>query len=283
MEIKWGSDLAICWTKMVGPSRSTISELAVYTKYVRVLQNHLKRKLKILVLGSTPEFRDWAFEENMEVTVMDYSLEYHNTISREIRHKCILDMKESNEKLICKNWTELDATLKYDIIIGDLVIGNILPNELENFIYKISNALEDDGLFLGKSFFVPKNYKTIPPQELLENYYKGPPYHPYSALAFDLTMFCIDENNMLSFKKQYNELLKLKQQGLITNETMSHFENVGWDKEMKFYFYVPYAEEYESLIKKYLNIFCVEYGNDIYSDKFPLYIITNKNSKLFRR
>lgn len=282
-EKKWGKDLAICWTRMVGPSRPTISELAIYTKYIRILQSNLNRRLKILILGSTPEFRDWAFEENMDVTVMDYSVEYHETISREIRHKCIVEKKEGREKFICKNWIELDETDKYDVIIGDLVIGNIPPKQLDEFLFKVSIALKKDGLFLGKSFFVPRNYKIITPEELIRQYYNGPPYHPYSALSFDLTMYSIDENNILSFKKQYNELEKLKNKGLIKNETMLYFENIGWDKEMKFQFYVPSIEEYEKLVKQYLKIFCVEYGNDIYSDKFPLYIITNKNSDIFRR
>lgn len=280
---KWGRDLAICWTRMVGPSRPTISELAIYTRYIRILQSKLKRRLKILILGSTPEFRDWAFEENMIVTVMDYSKDYHKTISREIRHKCIVENEEKYEKFVCKNWLELNDINEYDVIIGDLVIGNISPEKLEEFIFKISNALKKDGVFLGKSFFVPKNYKIISPKKLLENYYNGPPYHPYSALAFDLTMFSIDNNNMLSFKTQYEELAKLRNEGLIKEETMQYFENIGWDNEMKFQFYVPNADEYEKLVLKYLKIFCVEYGNEIYSNKFPLYIITNKKSEIFRR
>lgn len=279
-EKSWGKELAICWTRMVGPSRPTISELAVYTKYIRILQKKLNRRIKILILGSTPEFRDWAFEENMEVTVMDYSKEYHETISREIRHKYIIE-NENQEKFICKNWIELDSRDEYDVIIGDLVIGNITPNQLNDFLYKISLALKKDGLFLGKSFFVPKDYKVIKPEDLIKQYYSGHPYHPYSALSFDLTMYSIDENNLLSFKRQYNELVKLKTKGLIKDETMSYFENIGWDNEMKFQFYVPSIEEYEKLVKKYLKIFCVDYSNEIYADKFPLYIITNKNSEIF--
>lgn len=279
----WGQELALCWTRMVGPSRPTISEIAVYTKYLRIIQKHLNRKVKILILGSTPEFRDWAFEENMDVTVMDYSYEYHETISREIRHKSIIENRQGKERFVCDNWINLSDVNEYDIIIGDLVIGNINPQFLESFIKKVAKALKKDGLFLGKSFFVPRNYIKISPEELIKRYYNGPPYHPYSALSFDLTMYSIDENNMLSFKKQYNELTNLKEKGLLSNDTMSYFEGIGWDKEMKFEFYVPNAEKYEELISKHLNIIDIEYGNDIYSHNFPLYIITKKESDIFRR
>lgn len=278
----WNNNLALVWTHMVGPSRPTISELSVYTKYAHILMQAKKRRLKLLVLGSTPEFRDWGFEENMEVTVMDCNLDYHNAISREIRHKSILDGSQGAEKLLCEKWQNLHAKNEYDIIIGDLAIGNIPPNELEDFLHKVSVALTDDGLFLGKSFFVPKNYKTLHPRELIKRYYDGPPYHPYSALSFDLTIYSLDENYMLSFQRQYHELEMLFSEGLIKPETMSYFDNVGWNHDMKFEFYVPPVELYEGLLNKYMNIYCVEYGQDIYSPNFPLYITTKKNSTVFK-
>ena len=67
MKKGWNGNLARVWTKMVGPSRPTISELAVYSKYAKLIQNNSNHKLKLLVLGSTPEFRDWGYENNFEI------------------------------------------------------------------------------------------------------------------------------------------------------------------------------------------------------------------------
>ena len=164
----------------------------------------------------------------------------------------------------------------YDIIIGDLAIGNIAKDQLENFIKRVSIALRSHGLFLGKSFFVPKDYKKITPTELIAKYYEGPQYHPYSSLVFDLTMYCIDNDNMLDFQLQYQELVTLKRKGLINDETMHYFENVGWNTEMKFKFHVPECKYYEELLNKYLCIKTIEYGLDVYSKNFPLYIATKK-------
>lgn len=100
----WNGQLARIWTKMVGPSRPTISELAVYTKWAKIVQNSTHRWLKLLVLGSTPEFRDWGYENNFEITVMDCNQDYHEEIFREIRHKCI------QEKFLCAKWQDLSAT-----------------------------------------------------------------------------------------------------------------------------------------------------------------------------
>lgn len=71
MKKGWNGNLARVWTKMVGPSRPTISELSVYSKYARLIQKSSNHKLNLLVLGSTPEFRDWGYENNFEITVMD--------------------------------------------------------------------------------------------------------------------------------------------------------------------------------------------------------------------
>lgn len=276
MKKGWNGNLARVWTKMVGPSRPTISELSVYSKYARLIQKSSNHKLNLLVLGSTPEFRDWGYENNFEITVMDCNPDYHEEIFREIRHKCI------NEQYLCQRWQDLNEIEKYDIIIGDLVIGNILPSELEDFIFRVSKALTTNGLFLGKSFYRNKAYTPPTPEDLVLNYYQGSPWHPYSAFAYDLTINCIDENNMLSFQRQYNVLVDLLDRGILKKETFEYFENVGWDKDMKFLFHVPDLESYESILNKYMKIYSVEYGEDVYSKNFPLHIVGRKNNTLFK-
>ncbi|MBR3837767.1 MAG: hypothetical protein IKJ74_06440 [Clostridia bacterium] len=276
----WNGELAHIWTKMVGPSRPTVSELAIYTKYAHRLMNFEKRRLRMLVLGSTPEFRDWGYEENFEVWVMDINPDYNNAINRELRHKVIIETSEYKEHYICEYWQNLSYENYFDIIIGDLAIGNIPPEQLEEFIEKIGKALTPNGLFLGKSFFVPKE-KIKPIRDVIKDYYSGAPYHPYSALSFYLTMHSLDKNNLLSFQDQYNLLISLHREGLITSETLKHFKGVGWDSEMKFKFHVPNISDYEKLLNKYLKIHCVEYGEDVYSNNFPLYIVTKQNSKCF--
>ncbi len=270
----WNGQLARIWTKMVGPSRPTISELSIFDKYAKALQSKNKHRLKLLVMGSTPEFRDWGYENNFEISVMDCNPDYHDEIFREIRHKCI------EEKYLCSRWQDLMAENEYDIIIGDLVIGNIAPDELDDFIFRVSKALSPCGLFLGKSFYRRKNYIPPTPEELIRQYYEGSPWHPYSALSYDLTINCLDENNMLSFPKQYAVLQRLNERGILSDETFSYFQGVGWDNDMKFLFHVPILEEYEKLLEKYLHIYKIEYGNEVYSPNFPLHIVGKKDNKI---
>lgn len=266
----WGENLAEKWTRMVGPSRPTISELYVYTKYAHQLMKKKSANLDLLVLGSTPEFRDWGYEENMNVTVMDYSRSYHRTISKELRHKDIVAKR--TETVLFDKWQNLDFSNKFDIIIGDLVIGNISHGDLSPFLQKCSNALKKDGLFLGKSFFPPRNYKIIDPKQLVEDYYCGTPWHPYSAFAFDLSMYVRDNNGYINFKEQYEQLEILLEKGVLKKETLNSFVDVGWKDDMHFGFYVPEIDEYESALNKYFIVDDIEYGIDCYSVNFPLYI-----------
>lgn len=270
--MSWNGQLARIWTKMVGPSRPTVSELTIYTKWAQTVQRQLSRRPKLLVLGSTPEFRDWGFENNFEITVMDCNEDYYNEVSREIRHKCI------QENLICQKWQDLSVSNEYDIIIGDLAIGNIPPEDLEQFIKKVSEALTPVGIFLGKSFYHKKGYIPLSPESLIKEYYKGTPWHPYSALVYDLSIYCMDENHLLSFPKQYSILEDLNCKGILKDETFEYFKDVGWNTDMKFSFHIPDLEQYEKLLKKYLHIYAIEYGNDVYSSNFPLHIVGKKDN-----
>lgn len=263
----WNSDLATLWTKMVGPSRPTCSELNVYLKYIRELQFSQKRKLKMLVLGSTPEFRDLGFEESMDVTVIDCNLDYHNTINREIHHKIALD----KEHFINQKWQDLNVTNTYDIIIGDLVVGNLDPEELEGFIKSVSNALAIGGFYLGKSFFKLANYTVKSPKEVIAEYYANPAYHPYSAMIYDFSIYSLD-GELLRFSKMYSIIKKLHLEGVMDDDTFWYFNNIGLDKGMEFTFYIPSFEYYKSMVEKYLTINSIDYSNDVYSKQFPLLI-----------
>ena len=105
----------------------------------------------------------------------------------------------------------MDFDNQFDIIIGDLVIGNIPPLELENFIKKVQKALVKDGLFLGKSFYQDKNYKVVSPEDMVKKYYEGHPYHPYSFFAYNLTIYALN-GDTLHFKDMYDILKKLNQE-----------------------------------------------------------------------
>lgn len=75
----------------------------------------------------------------------------------------------------------------------------------------------------------------------------------------------------------------LIERGILKKETFDYFEDVGWNKDMKFLFHVPDLDSYESILNKYMTIYSVEYGDDVYSKNFPLHIVGKKNNTLFKK
>lgn len=270
MKKSWNKEFASLWTKTVGPSRPSVSELSIYTQVAHELQDKLKRKLDILILGSTTEFRDWAYEENFNITVIDANHEYYKEISKYLKHKDIMKI----EKVVVCKWEDMDFENEYDIIIGDSSIGNIPKDKLEIFVKRVKKALRNYGLFLGKSYFIPNNYIKILPEGIARNYSLSKScYNPFSYMIFDLVMYSLDSNNIIDFNVLYHELLKLRDSNLINDEILKKFDEIELESKTYFKYHVPKIEEYELLIKKYFNIKDIKYGLDIYSKKFPLYII----------
>lgn len=55
---RWEKKFARMWTNYVPPQRPSAAEIVLYTKYLRKLQKKKREKIKLLILGSTPELRD---------------------------------------------------------------------------------------------------------------------------------------------------------------------------------------------------------------------------------
>lgn len=263
---KWDKSLSHKWTNMTWPNRPSIGELYIYTKYLRNYQKG-KKKLKCLIMGSNVEYRDWAYEENLDVSIMHNNEEYHLATYRELRHK------NAPYTLILNDWHEINFNEQFDLIVGDQLIGNTPKENVENFLKRIAKSLKPGGLFLSKSYYIPKGYIVKTKEQIFNDYYKrADSLNPLAYCCFDLTCACLDKNNYVNFSL-LNELINDSyKEKLITKETYDFFNNIGLEK-MNYKFYVPVKEEYEMIISKYFDIVEQSYTNDIGSSNFPIYIL----------
>ncbi len=272
----WNKKLARLWTRNIPPNRPSPSEIVIYTRYLRHRQALFpNRKIKLLILGSSSDFRDWAYQEDMDVTIIDYSKEYHMAIKREMKHKY------PREKLVIKLWQNMNFENEFDLIVGDLVIGNLLPEEIPPFLEKINKALLEGGFFMTKSFFRDENKTVKSYEKILSDYYKeGITYNPYPKLIYDIAIYCMNKKTgFLDFNYMYRETKKMFESGFMKKETFKKFRHLGWEKGMKFYFYIPTFKQWENWVNQYMSIYKKEYGEDLYSKNFPIYIITTKLGK----
>lgn len=265
----WNKDLAYIWTNNVAPSRPSNSEMCIYTKYLRELQLKKRTKIRLLVLGATPEFRDWGFEQNLEISVVDKSREYFDIISREIRHKNI------RENVYFQPWENMSFNTKFDLILGDLAIGNVNPNYFHRFLKNVKNAISDDGLFLGKSLIWDEKEEIKSPVEIIKEYKLQSFIHPYTFINHRLGLYCMNRNNnTLDFSVMYNELKRLFENGDIDETVFSFFTDVGWNTEMKFRFFSPTQRQFINCVNKELKFIKFEHSKDCYTNVFPIYVIT---------
>ena len=81
----WDTNIARDWKWVTTPSRPSLSELRVME---RVLEEY-PRGSKILILGSTAEFRDMAYELGFKTTIVDYQPRNFETLYKHCRHPAI--------------------------------------------------------------------------------------------------------------------------------------------------------------------------------------------------
>jgi hypothetical protein len=274
--MSWGKDLARIWLQYVPPARPSASELRIYTSYLRQVQSTLHRKVNLLILGSTTEFRDWGYEHDLNVTVIDANIDYYRENSLSTRYQ------NSSEKLVNKRWQDMDFQSEFDIIVGDMVIGNLLPGEVPDFLERVSQALTSNGIFMTKSVF--KNRKRIKNlEETVRKYYiTQRQLHPLSALSYDLLMHTMDgQQEMLSFHHMWRTVNEANKSGFLKRETLESFSKLGWSDHMNIQFYMPEGENWEAMINKSFHGFRKEYSDDIYTKDIPLYIIQNRYQPVF--
>jgi ubiquinone/menaquinone biosynthesis C-methylase UbiE len=266
---KWDPALAPFWQWYTPPCRPSRFELEMCTEQINVIRNGLDGKpAKILILGSTSEFRDWAFEEGCEVTVVDNSQEYHDAISQARRYRA------SGEKLFVMNWLEMHFQEQFDLVVGDLVVGNVDPLDIPKLLRKVWESLKYGGKFLTKSFFLKDATLHKPISESFSDYLEKHRGHdPFSMIIYDVATHCVDKNTfVLQFSEMYKTIENAVESGRLPKEVLSRFEKLGWQDGSKIEFNMISFETWEQLLEQQFGIFNTSYAPYPWALNFPIYI-----------
>lgn len=268
----WKSEMVKYWRNYVPPCRPSLYELEILRQKIKEVRINNLSKPKVLILGTTNEFRDIAYIENCEVTIVDSSLEYHKQISDD------RIFKNSKEKLVISSWEEMTFVKEFDIIIGDLIVGNINKDLLNITLKNIKLALKDDGIFITKSFFNLNIKDDITLDNIFEKYEAN---HfnedPFPYFAYFLTIEAVNKKtNILNFHDMFKILEKAFYDKKITENTFNRYADFGWQNDGKIEFHVIHQKDWELLITKIFKSFIVEFAPYNWADKFPIYVISNK-------
>lgn len=301
----WNSDMASTWHKIVPPSRPSKSEIEIYRKYLKLARDNSKHAIcKALILGSTIEFRELTCSEGFHTTIVDISEEYYNEISKELLKS------PDNENVVFCNWLNMDQNLivgSYDVVLGDLSIGNIEPKRIKDFINQVAKMLAEGGFFLGKTIFHfnSKSYTKSDIYQIFKEYFKLKKKEkeeqeqiqkkpdnsdidierietisPYGYSMYPLSIFAMDKNNKIDFINLFNLVCEIKKSKAekMNDPIFAIYtdDETSFKEKMKLDFYIYEISEFLELCYNYFILYDIEYGNDIYSKDFPLLILSKR-------
>jgi len=293
----WDEEVANFWETIYAPARPSNSEIEFYRKFFKYKINRTSLEPKALILGSTESLIQLAIEECFVVYVVDKNENYCNAILKKFGSS-----KKSINTINC-DWACMDLhetlkDIKFDIIIGDMSLGNIDAQKLERTIVAISNLLKDKGLWLGKSIFRSTSIANRDEIELnVRNYYKNKTNpseeEVFAATVYDIAMqSCLEKsvaNNSIEWYKMDFKRLSIIAQEIYDNiskkdETdysalKTAFNNFKYLKQKNLSFYIYRIKDVIAMAKRN-NIILNDtgFGTDTYSLDFPLLVFEKKQN-----
>lgn len=272
MSSVWSQDLAGYWKNYVPPCRPSRFDLEICSEVIEAVRRRLNHRPKVLILGSTNEFRDWAFEERCETTVVDNSLVFHRAISEDRRYKT------SKEDVRIVDWLNLDIQNEFDLVVGDLVIGNIWSPDIPRFLEIVYGMLVAGGSFITKSFFYNANSETPSLVELAHRFSdRCGERDPFPYFAYALTVRCRNPlTGILNFADMHGEIEKFVRKGTIPEWVQRRYEELGWSSGSKISFEVLETSAWEDQVLKLFDSINKSIGPYYWSADFPVYTCIKK-------
>lgn len=162
----------------IKPSTPSHDDMKIVESEVKKVVDRLKDttktngKIKALVLGCTFRYREVLTKFGIETTLTDLSEDMYKTNTYAIEKRKKVNIKESKEKLIITDWVTMQLNNKFEIILGDFVLSNIMIDQRYLFLENVKRHLADKGVFITRCCNHPK--KRFDSRQIAK-YYKNRP------------------------------------------------------------------------------------------------------------
>ena len=267
----WCDDFVHCWKYYPPPARASLSDIKfIESKIKEEILKKGRENVKVLVLGSTPEYRNLCGELEVHCYCFDFSEYNYQYLSQEVKHK-------PKETFILGNWLDVVPEGKFDIVLGDVVLNLIFKEEYPKMLSMVSKILEKEGYFIPRTFVRGKDEKWAG-EKAVEEYRKDGSKTPvYTWLGRNLYMSAFDyEKEMLTMNKNWLVIVDLQNKGLLSKKEVDELSKLN-DKGRDTYFHIPVKEEFDAKLSKFFKIKSIFYGTEPYlKDKFPLHVLMRK-------
>jgi len=153
--------LTSSWDQVPSPIRPSKGDCEIY-------QDYLGRKKgieRVLILGSTPEVRDLVAKlPKTKIYVADFSHQMLSGMLKFTRHA-----DPTKEIWIKDDWLSLFLPERsFDVIIGDLVLQQISPENERAFLKKVNSLLKKDGIFMSRFHFISERFRNKTIEEIVK-------------------------------------------------------------------------------------------------------------------
>ena len=276
-KLNWTDEFVHHWKYYLAPSRISLSEKEfIKNKIEEKIRKYgidKKEKVKILVMGATPEYRQLCGEMGVPVTLLDFSRYNYEYLCQEVKNK-------PKEKFIEGNWLTTISEDKYDIILADNVINVVMKKGQVKLYNNVCKMLKYDGFFMPRTFVREKG-ETWNAEKVISEYRKEAnrkslytwTFRPFVMAVYGYNKeFCV-------FKDVWTEIKKLHEKGLITNKELEEFSK--WSMELReFKVYVPEREELDKILKEFFAIKETFFGAEPYlKNMLPFHVLVKKTAK----
>ena len=259
----WTLEMANKWKNYKPPIRPSKYDLEVFEDFIKKKIKKYGKETKILILGSTPEFRDLASKHKLIPYVVDYN---------ELNNKALALLKKHKGKefLIKQDWKKLKLKEKFDLVFGEASITVLKEKDIPIVLKNVKNILKQDGLFISKTWVRVSKRTTL--KKIIEFYrkhYKGKNMKNH----MNQQLHSLDhDGDICSLKKQYFRFKILYEKGIITKQEFSSIEGLGYETTPLVLF-MPLKKKMTKILKKYMKVVKIIYPQQIGTNKIPIYVL----------
>jgi len=144
------------------PGKPSDQERKIFCKFIK----KVKGAKKALVLGATPAVRDSLAKFDIEVTLLDASKDIIKGMDQLITHN-------KKENKIEGNWLKMPfEDNSFDIVMGDLIIGNLNAENQQKFLREVKRVLKPKGYLIHRIFYIPLKLGFGDTEDILEMFSK---------------------------------------------------------------------------------------------------------------
>lgn len=160
---KWDA-LARSWSNFLSPCRPDKEDL-------EAIQEHLQRRIsngepcgRLLILGSTPEFRDLIPQMGIDVTIIDQNQSMVDFMQR------LQLAPNSKETVVLEDWFSYlpKAEKQFDVILCDLTQSNIPYDKRQEFYRSVASALVPGGEFIDRIYKYDEPDMCVPLESIAD-------------------------------------------------------------------------------------------------------------------